>query len=139
MNEKLVACWGSFDGELHDGHLYFLNECAKLGEQLYVFVVHDEVIKRNKNRSPIFTQEQRVKNIFAIPQVTLAVALLQNDEENYIQVCQEEPQSFCFGADQNTVYDSELEKRLLAQGAQIVRVERIGDISTTKLYYSSSS
>ena len=139
MLERKVACWGCFDGELHEGHHYFLHECLKYGEQLYVFIVKDEVIVRNKKRTPLRPQIERVKNMQAISGVTLAVALLGDIEHQYNQVLKINPAVYCFGQDQVSDYDFELEKRLLKQGTKVIRIDRLDGFSTTQLYFPTST
>lgn len=60
---KRVFVAGCFDG-LHDGHLFLLKECKKLGE-LHVAINEDEDVKRRKgNNRPIYSNQVRMENLY---------------------------------------------------------------------------
>ena len=62
---------GVFD-LLHMGHLYFLEEARKLGDELIVVVASDETVKRRKH-NPIMPQDVRRKLVEALKPVDRAV------------------------------------------------------------------
>ena len=55
---KRVLCCGTFD-YLHPGHESFLNQAARLGEELIVVVARDENVERLKDRKPDHEEEIR--------------------------------------------------------------------------------
>jgi FAD synthetase len=67
---KRVVATGTFD-ILHTGHLYYLEESRRLGDELYVIVARD-VNVRHKPR-PIVPEEQRLKMVAALKPVDHAV------------------------------------------------------------------
>lgn len=46
-----VVCAGTFD-HLHPGHISFLKQAAKLGDELIVIVARDETVQKIKGRRP---------------------------------------------------------------------------------------
>ena len=65
-----VVATGTFD-ILHPGHLWYLEESAKLGDELFVIVARDANI-RHKPR-PVIPEEQRRVMVQALKPVTRAV------------------------------------------------------------------
>ena len=55
---KRVLCCGTFD-HLHPGHISFLRQAARLGDELIVVVARDENVKRIKGRYPDQDEEER--------------------------------------------------------------------------------
>jgi D-beta-D-heptose 7-phosphate kinase/D-beta-D-heptose 1-phosphate adenosyltransferase len=55
---KIIFTNGTFE-VLHPGHLYLLNEAAKLGNYLIVGLNSDKSFKLNKKRDPIFNDTER--------------------------------------------------------------------------------
>ena len=49
---KKVMCAGTFD-IIHPGHLYYLSEAKKYGDNLVVVVARDETSKDFKGKKPI--------------------------------------------------------------------------------------
>ena len=68
-----VMASGVFD-LLHSGHLHFLEEARKLGDELIVVVATDKTV-REKKHEPITNQEMRLKMVAALRPVDLAVPL----------------------------------------------------------------
>lgn len=58
MNVKTVLVFGVFD-LLHPGHVYFLNEAIKLGDELHINLASDNFIKNMKNKIPNFGYLER--------------------------------------------------------------------------------
>ncbi len=44
-----VMCFGTFD-ILHPGHLYFLRECEKYGDELIVVIARDATVEKVKEK-----------------------------------------------------------------------------------------
>ena len=66
-----VMATGVFD-ILHLGHLYFLKEAKKLGDELVVVVATDKTAEEMKH-VPITTQDMRVKLVAELKPVDQAV------------------------------------------------------------------
>ena len=82
-NYKLVvACCGSFDGEIHPGHINFLTVAKSYGELFYVFVVGDAIIRNNKQRKPIYPLELRIANLKSKDKNLQIIPLTDDEEKN---------------------------------------------------------
>jgi len=66
-----VMATGVFD-LLHPGHLYFLREARKLGDELWVVVARDQTARRFKHE-PIMSEVSRVQMVEALKPVDRAV------------------------------------------------------------------
>jgi len=67
---KRVVATGTFD-ILHTGHLYYLEESRRLGDELYVIVARDINVKHKPR--PVVPEEQRLKMVAALKPVDHAV------------------------------------------------------------------
>ncbi len=70
MTLRRVVATGTFD-LLHPGHLYYLEESKKLGDELWVIVARDANV-RHKPR-PIIPEEHRLRMVAALKPVTHAI------------------------------------------------------------------
>ena len=61
MGIRVLSC-GTFDN-LHPGHIAYLEQAAKLGNELCVVVARDENVKRIKGRYPEQNEEIRKKRL----------------------------------------------------------------------------
>lgn len=138
MNEKpSVSVWGSFD-VLHDGHHYFLNECAQLGE-LNVILVPDSVIIENKKREPIFSENERMSFLKRLPFVHKVY--IDSYKQGLICLQKIKPNIFCFGPGQENRYRSELISKLKTEfnGIKILNItHRYHGISSSNLIETNS-
>jgi FAD synthetase len=69
MTRRVVAT-GTFD-ILHPGHLYYLEESKKLGDELYVIVARDANVKHKPQ--PIVPEDYRVRMVAALRPVDYAI------------------------------------------------------------------
>ena len=67
---KRIVATGTFD-ILHTGHLYYLEESRRLGDELYVIVARDINVKHKPR--PVVPEEQRLKMVAALKPVDHAV------------------------------------------------------------------
>ena len=67
---KRVVATGTFD-ILHTGHLYYLEESRRLGDELHVIVARDVNVKHKPR--PVVPEEQRLKMVAALKPVDHAV------------------------------------------------------------------
>tara|TARA_B100000963_G_scaffold334966_1_gene328660 strand:- start:2085 stop:3251 length:1167 start_codon:yes stop_codon:yes gene_type:complete len=98
MNKKIIAVSGYFD-PIHVGHLEYLNEASKLGDELHVIVNNDFQASLKKGKS-FMNQHDRleiVKNLKIVDKVILSI-----DEDMSVKktLKQIKPNIFANGGDQ---------------------------------------
>lgn len=116
---KRVVATGTFD-ILHPGHLYYLEESRRLGDELYVIVARDRNVKHKPK--PVIPEGQRVKMVAALRVVDHAV--LGDLHDMFRPIGEIRPDVITFGYDQHFDEEKirgELEKRGLSP-----RLVRIG-------------
>ncbi|HOJ95462.1 MAG TPA: FAD synthase [Methanospirillum sp.] len=91
-----VVATGTFD-ILHPGHLWYLYESAKLGDELWVIVARDANI-RHKPR-PVIPEEQRREMVAALKPVTHAV--LGDLEDMFRPIREIKPDIITLGCNQH--------------------------------------
>ena len=119
-----VMASGVFD-LLHSGHLHFLEEARKLGDELVVVVATDKTV-REKKHEPITTQEMRLKMVAALRPVDLAV--LGKEGDMFEIVVELKPDIIALGFDQ--LHDINQIEGLLAEkgiNAKVVRLTQLND------------
>ncbi len=92
-----VMASGVFD-ILHVGHLHFLSEAKKLGDELFVVIATDNTVRKEK-REPIMPQEHRQELIAALKPVDKA--MLGDDKDMYAPVRRIKPDIVALGYDQD--------------------------------------
>ncbi len=121
---------GVFD-LLHPGHLYFLREARKLGDELWVVVARDRTARRFKHE-PITPEDSRLELVGALKPVDRAVL---GHEGNIYDILDEiRPDVIALGFDQ--VHD---ENRILEEcrkrglSTKVVRLPKFeGDLDGTR-------
>ncbi len=101
-----VMATGVFD-LLHPGHIHYLEEAKKLGDELVVVVARDTTAERFKHR-PIVHEDQRREMVAALKPVDRAV--LGNEGNIYDILSEIKPDVIALGYDQ--AHD---EKRILEE------------------------
>ena len=116
-----VLATGTFD-ILHPGHLLYLEEAKKLGDELYVIVGRDTNVKKRK-RTPIIPEEQRLKMVSALRVVDKA--MLGSEKDMYEPLYIIKPDIIAIGYDQ-TFDERELEEELSKRGfkSRVVRIKK---------------
>jgi FAD synthetase len=109
-----VMASGVFD-ILHPGHLHFLEEARKLGDELVVVVATDNTVRQRKHE-PITPQDMRLKMIAAIRIVDKAV--LGHDGDMFRIVEEIKPDIIALGFDQ-AHGEEEIQKELAKRGLNI--------------------
>ena len=109
-----VMASGVFD-ILHPGHLHFLEEARKLGDELVVVVATDNTVRKRKHE-PITPEDMRLKMIAALRIVDKAV--LGHDGDMFKIVEEVRPNIIALGFDQ-TYREEELSKELEKRGLEI--------------------
>ncbi|HTT35295.1 MAG TPA: adenylyltransferase/cytidyltransferase family protein [Thermoplasmata archaeon] len=115
-----VMATGVFD-LLHPGHLYFLQEARKLGDELVVVVARDQTARRLK-REPYLPELMRRQMVEALKPVDRAVLGSSNDI--YQTVVDLKPAVIALGYDQ-LWNEAEVAAECARRGVP-VRVVRIG-------------
>ncbi len=115
---KKVVATGTFD-IIHPGHIRFLREAKKLGDELVVIVARERNVRHKPK--PIIPEEQRRKVVEAIKYVDKAIL---GDEKDIFKPIQEiKPDVIVLGYDQHFDENwlrSELRKRGL--NCEVVRI-----------------
>lgn len=114
-----VMATGVFD-LLHLGHLYFLQEAKKLGDELVVVVATDKTA-RNLKHIPVTPQDMRVEMVSALKPVDKAV--LGYEDDRYKIVRELKPDIIALGYDQK--HDEEQIKKDLKEMGVDVKVVRL--------------
>ncbi|WP_148704362.1 adenylyltransferase/cytidyltransferase family protein [Methanosarcina thermophila] len=113
-----VLATGTFD-ILHPGHIYFLTQARKLGDELFVIVARNSNVTHKPK--PIVPEEQRLEMVNALGMVDKA--LLGSEKDMFEPLKEIKPDIIALGYDQR--FDSELlEKELTKRGipAKVVRI-----------------
>jgi len=118
---KRVMAQGVFD-ILHSGHLYYLLESAKLGEELHVVIARDSRIKDRKN---IFMGENERREIVEAMEMVNS-AILGSEGSLFDSVKKIEPDIITLGYDQE--FDINLLEDQLREAGfidiEVVRVKK---------------
>ncbi len=115
-----VMASGVFD-ILHYGHLYYLQEAKKLGDELVVVVARDSTVGGRKGE-PVMPEELRAKMIQGLKPVDRCV--LGREDDPYKTVEEIKPDIIALGYDQK--HDEEALKKELSRRGLEVKVARIG-------------
>lgn len=117
---KVVAT-GTFD-LLHMGHIYYLREAKKLGDELVVIVACDSTVRKLKHE-PVTPEKMRLEIIKELKMVDEAV--LGHKDDMYKVVKDIEPDIIALGYDQ--IHNAEKIKRELKKRnitTQVVRLPK---------------
>jgi len=116
-----VLATGTFE-ILHPGHLLYLEEAKKLGDELFVIVARDVNVKRRK-RTPIIPEEQRLKMVSALKVVDKAI--LGSEKDMYEPLYSIKPDMIAIGYDQD-FDEGELERELRKRGfnSKVIRIKK---------------
>lgn len=92
-----VLCCGTFDG-LHAGHLFFLAQAKKFGDELIVVVAADKNRERLSGKKPWLNQKDRCALVQALRTVDRAVS---GSPTNFLMAIKKyQPQVIVLGHDQ---------------------------------------
>ena len=119
-----VMASGVFD-ILHLGHLHFLEESKKLGDELVVVVATDHTVRKLKHE-PITSENIRLELVNALKPVDAAV--LGNEDDRYRIVEEIKPDIITIGYDQEHD-ESKIVSELTKRGLN-VKVKRLPKFDT---------
>ena len=115
---KRIVATGTFD-ILHPGHVYFLSESRKLGDELWVIVAREKNVKHKP--APVVSEEQRLLMIQSLKCVDHAV--LGDEEDMFKPIREINPDIITLGYNQY-FDDNKLRAQLAERGIQadVVRI-----------------
>ncbi len=119
--QKRILVAGTFD-LIHAGHIYLINEAAKLGD-VYVIVATDKNRELFSGERPIISQEQRLEVIKSLKNVEDA-RLGRSDNDTLKTVEEINPNIILLGQDQRYSID-DLRKGLKERGLNHIEVKRL--------------
>ena len=95
MKTVLVFC--TFD-VVHPGHLFFLQQAARHGDELVVVIARDSRVLLEKGKLPYFNEKERLAVVRQLKVVTRA--LLGNKPGTHTMLKKIKPDVICVGHDQ---------------------------------------
>ena len=103
MTRRRVLVFGVFDC-LHAGHMSFLRQARKYGDELIVAVARDRVVMRLKKKKPFQSETMRIR---ALRVSGLADRVVLGDSRlgTYAILQQYMPDILCFGYDQSALIE----------------------------------
>lgn len=113
--KKTVLAGGTFNS-IHPGHIYFLNEAKKLGDELVVVLAHD----RNNKKPYAVLAEKRKKLLKSLGIADKILIGCVKDKTKIIKKIN--PNIIALG------YDQKLPEGLM--GFKVVRINKLGNYST---------
>jgi FAD synthetase len=122
-----VMATGVFD-LLHPGHLYFLSEAKKLGDELVVVVARDQTARRLKHE-PYVPEVLRREMVEALKPVDRAI--LGSATDIYTTVVEVRPDIIALGFDQR-FDEHEIERECARRGVPL-KVVRLGPLTHDEL------
>ncbi len=111
---------GVFD-IIHLGHVHYLEEARKLGDELVVVVATDKTVRRMKHE-PITPGNMRVQLVNSLKPVDKAV--LGHEDDIFRTVEELKPDIIALGFDQK-FNETELQKQLELRGLGHIRIIRV--------------
>ena len=131
---KRVLIAGTFD-ILHPGHIFLINEAAKLGD-VYVVVATDKNRELYSGEAPIVPEQQRLEIIKNIKNVKLA-KLGRHDNDTLKTVEDINPDIILLGPDQKFSLEK-LKNALVMKGMNHIEVKRLENYYDKYKLHSSS-
>jgi FAD synthetase len=126
MTPRRVVATGTFD-VLHPGHLFYLEESRKLGDELFVIVARDVNVKHKPH--PIIPEDQRLQMVAALKPVDHA--MLGDETDMFLPIGKIRPEIITIGF--NQMFDEEKLARQLAERNLPSKIVRIGKNSDGEL------
>jgi FAD synthetase len=123
MTARRIVATGTFD-ILHPGHLFYIEESKKLGDELWVIVARDANVKHKPR--PVIPEGQRLAMVAALKPVDHAI--LGDISDMFRPIEEIRPVIITIGFNQQ-FNEGHLEEQLRARNlpARIVRIGRYAD------------
>ena len=106
---KKVMTFGTFD-MLHPGHEYYLSQASNLGDRLITVVARDSTVENVKGRKP--RESEKIRLLKLIDSGFTDEAILGSETDHYAIILEKKPDILCFGYDQRSFNNSDLEAYL---------------------------
>ena len=126
MTGRRIVATGTFD-ILHPGHLFYLEESKKLGDELFVIVARDANVKHKPH--PIIPEDQRLAMVAALKPVDHA--MLGDQSDMFLPIEKIRPDVITIGF--NQMFTEETLSRMLAERGLRPAIVRIGKFSGDEL------
>lgn len=122
-----IMIFGTFDC-LHKGHLHFIQESQKLGEELKIIIARDCNVEKIKNKKPLQNQIKRLKSVQnAFPSAKVRLG----EKHNFYQSIENfQPDTIALG------YDQKADLTFLKKQFPKIQIKRISAFKPHK--YKSS-
>lgn len=131
MSTRRIVATGTFD-ILHPGHLYYLEESKKLGDELFVIVARDSNVKHKPR--PVIPEEHRLAMVAALKPVDHAI--LGDKSDMFRPIEEIRPDIITIGFNQ-LFSEANLEEQLRARNipSKVVRISKYadGDLCSSRL------
>ena len=123
MTVRRIVATGTFD-LLHPGHIFYLEESRKLGDELWVIVARDRNVKHKPR--PIIPEEHRLQMVTALKPVDHAI--LGDRDDMFKPISEIQPEIITLGFNQ-ILREHELKQKLTDRGfsADVVRIGKFQD------------
>lgn len=123
MTARRIVATGTFD-ILHPGHLYYLEESKKLGDELFVIVARDSNVKHKPR--PVIPEEHRLAMVAALKPVDHAI--LGDKTDMFRPIEEIRPDIITIGFNQ-MFNEAKLEEQLRARNisSKVVRISKYAD------------
>ncbi len=89
--------FGTFD-LLHKGHLFYLSEASKQGNELRIVIARDARVYKMKGRTPIHPERERVENV--VKAFPYASVILWSEDDIFAPLREYAPDILVFWYDQ---------------------------------------
>jgi len=133
MKKKILIA-GTFD-ILHPGHIFLINEAAKLGD-VYVIVATDKNRELYSGEAPIVPEQQRLEVMKSLKNVKDAI-LGRHDNDTLETVAELNPDIILLGPDQKFSVEK-LQTALKMKGLNHIEVKRLEKFYDKFKLHSSS-
>ncbi len=122
MGMVSVLVFGTFD-VIHPGHVHFLKESKKFGDELLVVVARDETVKNLKGKEPLHAENERLKQVSSLDFVDKAILGNKDDKFKVVEILK--PDIICLGYDQES-FTHNLQEELLKRNvvSKIIRFDK---------------
>ncbi|PSH01883.1 MAG: FAD synthase [Nanohaloarchaea archaeon SW_10_44_10] len=127
---KTVMAQGTFD-ILHPGHIHYLNESSRMGDELVVVIARDSRIEKRKDL--VFSEDERKEMVEALESVDRAI--LGSETDIYDTVRDVDPDVITLGYDQKHDRDKvrELAEDTVGHEVEVLRIEGKNEYSSTDI------
>lgn len=126
---RRVLVTGTFD-KLHEGHRDFLRDASRYGNELYILLVSDEIVLKNKGRLPEQNEQERLSILKGLEFVTDVTIDYQH--ESIDTAVSLKPDVVVLGFDQTTKHSKNLIEYCKQYGIQFyILSEQAGGIHTS--------